>query len=84
MMQLKKKEMRLIQSFTSRLPPFPFAFEPADAFVQSSNQTSNRLRFRRPTGDAAVKSSTWGPRQRASANCWSDFVGAAAFVGFGV
>lgn len=60
MMQTCKQLMINLSTFTSHLPPFPFAFELAVAFFQSSNQTNNRCshpRYHRPTDGADMRSS---------------------------
>lgn len=73
--------------FTSRLPPFPFAFGLAVAFSRSSSQTNNRSthsRCLRPTESASdaerYRDSARRPR-KVSAGCLS---GVGGLVGFGV
>lgn len=71
-------------TITSHLPPFPFAFELAVAFVQSSSQTNNRSHFRRPMDFADTESLEHLQQREAKADCLSEFAVVAVFVGFGV
>lgn len=84
MMMMMQLLMINLITFTSHLPPFPFAFELAVAFFQSSNQTNNRRahrRFHRPTD--GTESLAHHRQRAAQPDCLSDAV-EVAFAGFGV